>query len=179
MIPGLLQLLALHEAGPGCLDVVFGPDGDFQGAPLWRGPVRLTDGRYVSMDWLLSQPWDLPIMYRMAALDPRVSGVAAKLAELCAKAMKLRGCNQRGVWTMSLHRIAELPEPARHGVALKGIGLLDPIEVIWDGEGRPVGHDGPALSYAVTGSREAALSALTLALAPKIAKLRPSCAATS
>lgn len=85
--PCLLSLADLNDAAPGVLDVVFGPDGDFEGAPLFRGPVRLTDGRYVSMDWLLCQPWDLAIMHRMASLDLRVPSVAARLAGLCAQAL--------------------------------------------------------------------------------------------
>lgn len=98
----LLSLSALHAAAPGVLDIVFGPDGDFEGAPQWRPPLfgqyppRSSEGMwgrgyftgyYLEDGQVLyssSNYGDVSVM--SAALDCRVPSVAARLAGLCAKA---------------------------------------------------------------------------------------------
>ncbi len=47
----LLSLADLHVAAPGVLDVVFGPDGDFEGAPRFTGPVRYRSA-WLAVLWL-------------------------------------------------------------------------------------------------------------------------------
>ena len=90
MTAHLLPLSALHAAGPGVLDVVFGPDGDFPGAPIWRGPL-VSCGEIVTLDHLdalgifvRSPEWVR--LYRGrhdVALDCRVPSVAARLLKVC------------------------------------------------------------------------------------------------
>ena len=145
--PCLLSLADLNDAAPGVLDVVFGPDGDFEGAPLFRGPVRLTDGRYVSMDWLLCQPWDLAIMHRMASLDLRVPSVAAARAgELLARGAR-----------------ALARDPRRTG--------NNPETYAWHQEWSLAITLHRATAEKWTAADAARLAALTLALAPRIAAL--------
>lgn len=97
----LLSLADLHAAAPGVLDVVFGPDGGFDGAPRWAGPVYgcldTTAWRphndFWSVDWFdvqhrplhRDERGDLQVIWE-AALDLRVSSVAARLVGLCVRA---------------------------------------------------------------------------------------------
>jgi len=88
----LLSPAALHAAAPGVLDVVFGPDGDFEGAPYWTGPVVEIDptgnGGVYHVAALLSGEFVAPIepapmmAFYAVALDLRVPSVAARLAGL-------------------------------------------------------------------------------------------------
>lgn len=93
----LLLLAAIHAEDPGALDAVFGPDGDFEGAPMWH-PQLLVDGAY-RQAWA---SWDsdgrvasimvlmpcfkgveaAPIRWDVAYLDLRIPSVAARLAGL-------------------------------------------------------------------------------------------------
>ena len=87
----LLPLSALHAAGPGVLEVIFGADGDFPGAPIWRGPL-VSCGEIVTLDHLdalgifvRSPEWVR--LYRGrhdVALDCRVPSVAARLLRLAS-----------------------------------------------------------------------------------------------
>lgn len=89
----LLPLSDLHAAAPGVLSVVFGPDGDFDGAPEWRPPLyMMVGGRFVS-DWLrtddviwLPVPPHGRVAHGQVALDLRVPSVAARLVGLCVRA---------------------------------------------------------------------------------------------
>lgn len=160
----LLSLADLHAAAPGVLDVVFGRDGSFDDAPFWRGPVRLTDGRYVSMDWLLCQPWDLEIMHRMAAIDLRVPTAAARLAGLCAQAL---GFNADDGWRIvyTEHIGFELIT-ARCTQFCESGGSRES----WRFTGVPWRRGLPAIAgCSERWTCEMFLAALTLALAPKIA----------
>lgn len=89
----LLPLSALHAAAPGVLDVVFGPDGEFEGAPHWRGPL-VSCGETV----YFSRPFDDGVfvhclygcrMWRRLSdvvLDCRVHSVFAHMLRLCKRA---------------------------------------------------------------------------------------------
>lgn len=77
----LLSPSELHAEAPGVLDVVFGADGEFLLAPMFRPPLWHADGYWVwqyQVDDLTVQP---------LALDLRVPSVAARLAGLCAQAL--------------------------------------------------------------------------------------------
>jgi hypothetical protein len=94
----LLRLSTLHLAAPGVLDVIFGPDGDFDGAPDWIGHV-----------WAWSPAWGpesraacfRPVTcvypetishgtgggitrFEHAALDLRMPSTYARLTRLCS-----------------------------------------------------------------------------------------------
>ena len=85
----LLSLSALHAAAPGVLDIVFGADGDFEGAPEWRCMCwDSRDSAYVAT--ITRSALDafvfggrIPPQF---ALDCRIPSVAARLAGLCARA---------------------------------------------------------------------------------------------
>lgn len=105
----LLSLADLHAAAPGVLDVVFGPDGGFDGAPMWRPMVTVApdarfpemldvrrikqvdyvaDGRiYVTMVDNLSgtSPYTWAGL-NAVWLDLRVPSVAVRLLGLCTRA---------------------------------------------------------------------------------------------
>lgn len=100
----LLSLAALHAAAPGVLDVIFGADGDFEGAPRWVGPVLTPQGyRHSLRGVTISSRPDLPggvlvngigdRVYLSAdvALDLRIPSVAARIAGLCARALTFSG----------------------------------------------------------------------------------------
>lgn len=74
----LLSLTETHSAGPGSLDVIFGPDGDFEGAPRWTGPVWY-NGFWVHL------PPNLPAEHLLGFLDCRTPSVEARLLELCSE----------------------------------------------------------------------------------------------
>ena len=94
MAAHLLRLSTLHLAAPGVLDVVFGKDGDHQGAPYWTGPVldihpsghrgffhvtKILSGRFADV-LEIAPMMDLHDL----ALDCRVFGVRARLMRLCS-----------------------------------------------------------------------------------------------
>jgi hypothetical protein len=89
----LLPLSALHTAAPGVLDQVFGPDGDFEGAPPFTGPVVLFVGRGKERWAHVTQGSNPHAMYVVEsgsefisemALDLRVHSVYARLLRLCS-----------------------------------------------------------------------------------------------
>ena len=94
MTSHLLSLSTLHAAAPGVLDVVFGPDGDFQGASEWRCPIWDSENG-PDGDWMgISRYARHPIADQFDPLDTmffdlRISSVAARLAGLCNRAMLL------------------------------------------------------------------------------------------
>ena len=93
----LLTLADLHAAAPGVLDVVFGADGDFPGAPSWAGPMTGM-ARYPRHSWLVWRGlfhasvgtddglWSCTVdeWRERWALDCRVPSVAARLIRLCS-----------------------------------------------------------------------------------------------
>lgn len=160
----LLTLADLHAAAPGILDVVFGADGDFLLAPMFRPPIWHADGYWVwtyTVDDLVSLP---------VALDLRIPSVAARLAGLCAKAMH----GSHGSWT-----VLWLPECP--GFALMGHVVLQGIPTTmgwwWSEKGGRAGSMtfmgmGPPVRIHGATSIEHFLAALTLTLAPRIAALK-------
>jgi hypothetical protein len=83
----LLPPSTLHAAAPGVLDVVFGPDGDFEGAPRWTGPVW-TGERYAPAQAQHGRIGTLKgAELPSAALDLRVTSVADRLRRLCERAL--------------------------------------------------------------------------------------------
>lgn len=161
MTSHLLHLSTLHTAAPGILDVVFGPDGDFEGAPRWMGPVMLSNGmsgvRYVYRNPVDPLIVDLPAS-RDGALDLRVRTVAARLAGLCARALGGTGEGWRVVYV------------GMTWVLTDGLSQM----FCWDALGRRRENTPPHLPP-VEGrpftSAAHFLAALTLALAPQIARL--------
>lgn len=171
----LLSLAALHAAAPGVLDVVFGPDGDFEGVPYFAGPVvdvsRYGSGayRYVAqigervIHFIDAVPPDEVAHY---ALDLRVPSVAARLAGLCARAL---GHVDRGAFFNLAHRNG----CSRPVWTLHSDGR--PV-AWWSTAGLPHGRkDTPRLPQHLPADptdRERLFTALTLALAPRIAALQ-------
>ena len=173
----MLQLIAMHREGPGSLDVVFGRDGDFEAAPYWVGPVTDIDPSGVggiyhvaavlsgeSIATIEGAGNNLPLY--SVALDLRVPSVAARLAGLCARAL---GCPADAAF------MADTGTPAQGFVAFRvEWALIAGRRWIWNrGTGaelseRPAGVCLPPQCDAASG-----LAALTLALTPRIAALRP------
>lgn len=83
----LLSLAALHTAAPGVLDVIFGADGDFDGAPDWRPPLaceddwatdyRITDGAC----WVYKGSHGNTVQW-LVDFDCRLPSVAARLVKV-------------------------------------------------------------------------------------------------
>ena len=149
----ILPLSTLHSAAPGVLDVLFGRDGEFEGAPNWTGPI-LIGGRYIHVQAHRGQVGTLKgkVIDRDAChLDLRIPSVAARVAGLCARAL---GYPAHSAWVearedgCALH-LGDVDRPFRSGrvVDLSALGLA------------------PASDPAVF------LSALFLQLAPRIAAL--------
>lgn len=147
MTSHILSLTALHAAAPGVLDVVFGPDGDFEGAPRFTGPVRSTGGwiAVASVDHEAVTSIHLGIggrgrrYHNEVALDLRTPTVAARLAGLCWRAAGFA------------------PRHLEDGVA--DAILME--EALWS----------VVAPWGWTEQQAARLAALTLALAPWIAAL--------
>lgn len=93
-MPHMLNARTLHDLAPGILNVVHGPDGDFEGAPMWRGPLYgpaygytprwwyvegFEDGDFVTADGVTAGTY-------MLDYDCRVLSVAARLLRLCGHA---------------------------------------------------------------------------------------------
>lgn len=72
----LLSLSDLNAAAPGVLSVVFGPDGEFLLAPMFRPPLWHADGYWI---WRYVED-ELPGM--PVSLDLRIPSVAARLLAL-------------------------------------------------------------------------------------------------
>ena len=146
----LLHLSSLHSAAPGALDVIFGPDGDFEGAPRWKPP--LWDGAWAHHLGSVPDPID------DLALDLRVPTVAARLAGLCAKALGESGEGWRIVYAGMTWMLTDGQAPM----------------FCWDVLGHPRLNTPPHLPIVVGcpfASSAHFLAALTLALAPQIAVL--------
>lgn len=106
----LLSLADLQAAALGVLDVVFGSDGDFEGAPPWRCPIwgRRTREPSSEPEWLSMSGFADGFVHYLeigqyhdeegrshqhgewdiidATLDLRVPSIAARLAWLCCRA---------------------------------------------------------------------------------------------
>ena len=94
----LLRLSTLHLAAPGVLDIVFGPDGDFEGAPDWIGQVLSWSPAYGPESRAATyQPVSLVYpeavshgdysgrtRFEHAALDLRMPSTHARLMRLCS-----------------------------------------------------------------------------------------------
>lgn len=81
----LLPLSTLHSSAPGVLDVLFGRDGDFEGAPRHTSLVL----------WHPTHGWANRILATGSevgphCLDLRIPSVAARVAGLCALAIDPR-----------------------------------------------------------------------------------------
>ena len=175
----LLPLSALHAAAPGVLDVIFGADGDFEGAPLWRPPLWGTlrprkgnqpdadDGqtgfvfRY-TLNTAMRGNADLAVVMDGpaaiwgiggAALDCRIPSVAARLIWLCGLALGYNGplyCYES------------------HDEDCNGVKHDDCCWYLLASRA----HEGGAYYWQKNFSTEAAfIASMTLALAPKIAAL--------
>ena len=149
----LLSLATLHAAAPGVLDVIFGHDGDFEGAPNWHPP--LWDGAWAY------HIGDVPDPLDGLALDLRIPSVAARLAGLCARALHPGG-RVDGAWSVE--------SLATGGKWLHGSAERE-MSWAWYASGAPQ-SSGPRLHGIEGCSCETFLAALTLALAPRIAALR-------
>lgn len=182
----LLPLGTLHDAAPGVLDVVFGPDGDFDGAPMWRGPIAgevyrtrghwtlhfLTDRGAV----LYRDASGYAVPHADAALDLRIPSVQHRLSALCALALGIDGDTPSALtWRTGRRRFLSgwlLQRPL-------GRDQWRPRVAAWDADGIALPPDGtrairppdvPVDPMAVREPHEF-LGRLTLALAPQIATL--------
>lgn len=174
MLKYLLPVSVLCAAAAGVGDVVFGLDGDFDGAPLWHPPLAC-DGEWHT-DYCVEQGavW----VYRgshgnsvqcLADLDLRVPSVASRLARLCALAL---GCRNPGTVEVVVDYGTSDPAWSLRS-ARRGVPLFR-----WTQDGRGLGSDFPSpnlpVSVEIDGREHIEcifLSALTIALAPRIAAL--------
>ena len=158
MTAHLPSLSALHAAAPGVLGVIFGPDGDFEGAPNFVGPLLDTVERRPAYQYVMVTPglvYDWATMTHYA-LDLRVPSVAARLAGLCARAL---GQSQPIGWWVG---------EANPEWCLQSSWGTRAFN--WRLTGVPYGTGLPVLPRGLL-TCEAFLAALTLALAPRIAAL--------
>lgn len=169
----LISLAELHAAAPGVLDVIFGPDGDFEGAPCWDGPVMAAGCwanivGYDTNDSFAQLRYPHGVMTRAefepfssCALDIRVPSVAARLAGLCARAM---GFDLFSGAVCSAYQ---------HGEYFTLAGPHGMQDITWGSAGWPTSRwrAPPDLPRALMVSPSSFLAALTLALAPRIAAL--------
>ena len=164
MPDSLLSLWTVHESVPAGLSVVQGQDGDFEGAPPWSGPVRLEDGRYVSLDWLLRQPWDLEVALRSAAFDCNILSVRDRLLRLCVQALDYPA-------EVAFVTVSGTPEAGF--VALRAArGLSSDRRWIWKREtGKELSDRSAGLTLPPGCDEASATVALTLALAPRFKAL--------
>ena len=152
----LLHLSSLHSAAPGALDVIFGPDGDFEGAPRWKPP--LWDGAWAHHLGSVPDPID------DLALDLRVPTVAARLAGLCAQALDAPSDAAIMVATGTT-------EQGFIALRCEG-GLISERRWIWNrGTGAELSERPCGIRLPPRCDAASALAALTLALAPQIAVL--------
>ena len=152
-----LSLARLHAAAPGVLDAIACFDGDFQEAPIFHPP--LWDGSR----WMWDYDWsDQPTGGLF--LDLRIPSVAARLAGLCARAFDPRAEMAMMIATGT----------ADHGfIALRwASGLIGDERRIWNrGTGGELSSKPTGILLPPRCDSPAALSATTLALAPRIAAL--------
>lgn len=179
----MVPIAQMNEEGPGSLDVVFGWDGCFEGAPIWTGPVWcVSRSRWVSWTsdgggaggdaWRGCQrvgesgitTYDLSDL----ALDCRVLAVHQRLSRLGAAALKGLSCFD-GTWQTVL---------GFDGFRLVGVHPYDTRMMVrgcWSKLGRWMHGDTTKEGPDVSIDRDATVydftAALTLALAPKLAKL--------
>lgn len=168
--PHLLSLAALHTAAPGVLDVVFGADGDFEGAPhwcpvLWVHGVGWADYHNWYSTGLINVWYGTYNHHRMedCYLDLRIPSVAARLTGLCARALG----NKEGSLVWRVVRVT-------HGWQLAAYvtpGMC--THYYWSAKGWS-GPSGLNLPLAGEETPEHFLAALTTALAPRIAALKGS-----
>lgn len=182
----LLSLSALHAAAPGVLDVVFGSDGDFEGAPRFTGPVAydvrsgtypdLRLYRYLHLGFGLGPDVRLVgdddnVPRSRCALDCRVPSVAARLAGLCARALDAEATGQ--AWATEAGEIrpefwvVRYCDTAGYAASVawcKATGRPDRRGL------SPCPPETPSLSAGLA-DVPSFLAALTLAMAPKIAAL--------
>lgn len=169
----LLSLATLHATAPGVLDVVFGLDGAFEGAPAWCGPVWARKGLEATSpyQWLTvssladggdvcyyepSPDTDEDEWHAVnAALDLRIPSVAARLAGLCARAL---GNHHGDLWQVFIGDGTAKLESPRHAFMFVSPRL----------DAHTGAVDLPDEAFA---SKAAFLAALTLALAPRIRDL--------
>ena len=180
----MVPLAQMNEDGPGSLDVVFGWDGCFEGAPIWTGPIWcVSRSRWVSWTsdgggaggdaWRGCQrvgesgitTYDLSDL----ALDCRVFAVCNRLALLGAHAFSGISINVNATWqTVRNFDSFTLIGVERHSARVMVRGRWSRLGRWMNGDGVEEGPDLPidrdATVYDFT-------AALTLALAPKIAKL--------
>ena len=173
----LLPLSALHAAAPGVLDVVFGPDGTFEGAPAFSPPLwtgiwsdRLEDpicqwgwcwGEvYMSEDGLAL--FDDHRQVEDAYLDCRIPSVAARLAGLCARAL---GATSGDGWMIHLYPKVDYPFGGYIGLRRHDSCIT------FNRDGILLRERGVSVPVAAMATKELFLASLTLALAPKIAAL--------
>lgn len=76
----ILSIPALHAADPACLPVIFGPDGTFQDAPNFHGPVLIQGYGYVAV---AGPPTPAEPYWDRMVLDLRMPTVAARLLKVC------------------------------------------------------------------------------------------------
>lgn len=171
----LLALADLHAAAPGVLDVIFGRDGDFEGAPEWRCPIwDSEDGP--DGDWMgISRHARHPIADQFNPLDTmffdvRIPSVAARLAGLCARSIQMHAADP-GPWYWTARGIsAEFGQYGGFERWEVSDGMLRPLHLI-DSLTRRKDRLAPILPADAASSRPAFLASLTLALAPRIAAL--------
>lgn len=173
--PHLLSLSALHAAAPGVLDIVFGADGDFEGAPEWRCMCwDSRDSAYVAT--ITRSALDafvfggrIPPQF---ALDCRLPSVAARLAGLCARALDVEATGQ--AWATEAGEIRpefwvlRYCDTAGYAASVawcKATGRPDRRGL------SPCPPETPSLPAGLA-DVPSFLAALTLAMAPKIAALR-------
>lgn len=157
----MLSASALHDLAPGILGVVHGPDGEHEGAPVWRGPLYGPAYGYTPGWWyfegfdddgdflLLGDAGAAP---DMLSYDLRVEGVRARFVRLCERAMGT----------------GSLFEQDEFGGAHLRCG--DEVIARWDRDGNPVeAHPFGPVHFPHIGRDW--LAPLVMALAPRIAAL--------
>lgn len=177
----LLPLCDFHAAAPGVLDVVFGLDGDFKGAPDWACSLLIAPdygGGYILCASPQLMREGVKILFadtgtlNMADchFDLRVPSVAARLAGLCARAL---GHRLPATWSIQNERGGVF---ALVGVAHTPRTSFDSTIVLrWD-RGRAMGYGSggdaqhPSITTTATDGT-VFLRDLVLALAPQIAAL--------
>ena len=181
----LLSLFTLHGAAPGVLDVVFGPDGEVEGAPSWTGPA-FTPHRPENIAWwpvLSTDPngsvWTEtadqvdPGAFRIrdAALDLRVPSVAARLAGLCARALDVEATGQ--AWATEAGEIQKDYWALRYCDQDGYVASCAWMKTTGKPDRRSLSPCPTSAPIMPAGLPDVAsfLAALTLALAPKIAAL--------
>jgi hypothetical protein len=175
----LLSLAALHAAAPGVLGVVFGADGEFEGAPPWAGPIYVAQtiavgggGHMLPGGWIVSVdprsitpsgiwfPDGGPVTpWSALALDLRTSA-SERVAKLCGLALGFNLFPGSAVSAYKHGNYCHLS--TSHGMQ----------EVTWGPSGCPMLRGcGPPNLPAGLSDAPSFLSALTMALAPRIRDL--------